>query len=650
MAMRSALLFTTILLFAIVPISNTATADGLDENSGISITASFDNITEMTTLTITMPVTNNATLLDELKTATFTINRHADGEWPSSVDTVALETQFCTQSTTNAECSGATFQIEHYPLPFNHSVFEYYLNFQNSYVMSNSVVEDISLILAVENLTGIYQDDVTTLSWDYPSETPMNHSIMIYSHDSPATRENWNSMAKTIVSSSILAGTTTYQINHSEDIVEREIYYSVSLLFETSEDTRFLGSNTLVEPVKEDNKAPIFLGELQATFDPDTDITTIDWGEGLSDSDLSINIYRSEIELFALDPNQLVATVESSTTSFNLEIPVGEHQQSWYAISLKDQEGNEILSLSDSSPVVGPIIESTISAPSITNLGIDRNLDGSITLSWEDRTGEPNAAARIWRSTTGAIESLQNIEELVITNASNQQFTHNPVNPVDEAWYAITFDGRWGSSIIPWHEDTLTLGVNSMSSPVRETEVIAQEPTIEALAQVQSTTGAGGSISQGSMISLGAMHEGDIIIISTSVMVDKISCNDINGQGSEISSQSDWTLSFGANQSGETCLGTITVGENEISFIITWNYIDSLDNNVSEQNSYDEGFEDGKEFAQDKANESDNEQGADTQDSVGSVKATNVILGIAILVLLVYLVVMMRSPDYKEEE
>ena len=64
--MRSALLFTTILLFAIVPFSNTSAADGLDENSGIIFTGSYDNSTEMTTLNITMPVTNNATLLDEM--------------------------------------------------------------------------------------------------------------------------------------------------------------------------------------------------------------------------------------------------------------------------------------------------------------------------------------------------------------------------------------------------------------------------------------------------------------------------------------------------------------------------------------------------------------------------------------------------------
>ena len=658
--MRSALLFTTILLFAIVPFSNPVTADGLDEDTGITISASYDSFTEMTTLNVTMPVTDNATLLDELKEATFSIDRFRSAEAPTQlVESVAENLKLCTQSMSNFNCSGAVFTIEYHPKPDNSTQFEYMISTLHAQanptnhtfsIFSNSVEENISESAELENLTASYSDDITILSWDYPESVAMNHSIMIYSHDSPATRENWNFITKTIVSSSITAGTPSYQINHSGDIVEREIYYSVTLLFGTSEDTRFLGSNTLTEPVKEDNKAPIFLGELQATFNPDTDTTTIDWGEGLSDSDLSINIYRSETELLALDPTMLMATAESSTTSFNLQIPFGEYQQSWYAISLEDQEGNEVMSLSDSSPVAGPIIESTISAPTITNLGIDRNADGSITLSWEDRTDEPNTVARVWRSTTGVIESLQNTEELVIINASNQQFTHNPLNPVDEAWYAITFVGRWGSSIIPWHVDTLTLGVNSMNTPVRETEVIAEEPTIEALAHYQSTNGAGGGISDGSLIYLGAMYEGDIIIISTSVAVDNISCNDINGQGSVIFSQSDWTLSFGANQSGEICLGTITQGENQIGFTLTWNYADTLDNNVGEQNSYDEGFEDGKGFAQDKANESANEQVVDAQDPGESVNATNVILGIAILVLLVYLLVMMRSPDYKEEE
>lgn len=193
--MRSALLFTTILLFAIVPFSNPATASGLDLNSGITMTASFDNSTEMTTLTITMPVTNNATLLDELKDTTFSMYRMPVNP-PLPGEIIASGLQFCTQEFSNSECSGSSFEIEYYPL-LNDSYTEFgYVLLQvvngPSLCASNQLEEIIRPSLAIENLTGAYSNDITTLEWDYPEGTPMNHSVMIYSHDSPTNRENWN--------------------------------------------------------------------------------------------------------------------------------------------------------------------------------------------------------------------------------------------------------------------------------------------------------------------------------------------------------------------------------------------------------------------------------------------------------------------------
>ena len=642
--MRCALLFTTILLFAIVPFSNPATAEGLDENSAITMTASFDNSTEMTTLTITMPVTNNATLLDELKDASFKIFRFHGPSFSQYGETVAAEIQLCTQAMSNSECSGATFVIEHYPIPHANLESVYTLTVRPTNVLicdSNSLEETASPVAAVENLAASYSDGVTTLVWDYPESIAMNHSVMIYSHDSPATRENWNSLTKTIVSSSVSAGTTSYDINYSGELVERDIFYSITLLYDTSEDTRFIGSNTLTNSLWEDNTAPLFIGELDVTFNPDTDVTTIDWGEGISDEDLVINIYRSDMELLILDSNSLTATVDAGLSSFDLQIPIGEHRQSWYAISLEDSQGNEVQTLTESSPVAGPIIETTISSSTITNILADRNIDGSITLNWDESISDPYAIAKVWRSVTGPIDSFENLEELISTNVSNQQFTHDPINPVDEAWYAITIEGIWGSSAIPWHDETLVAGVNSMITPIREIEELVEEPTPDILAQVQSTTGAGGSISDGSLISLGAMYEGDIIIISTSGIVENISCNDINGQGSVIFSQSDWALSFDANQSGETCLGTIIDGENEIGFTLSWNYIETIADNSNDTSNEtaDDDDDDDDEYQ---------EEGKGEVGEKGTV--ASIILAIIILILLVYLLVMMRSPNYEEEE
>jgi len=642
--MRSALLFATILLFAIVPFSNPAAAGEFSTPDGYTITVSFDNSTEMTTLNITMPVTNNATKLDVIKDANFTIRgERYDGDGQYMGDIPIGTYQFCTQDFSNSECSGAHFEIEYYPtlsgqmsyrLLINHPTIQQ--GIPTIMALSALISQNVSPVLAVENLTGMYSEDVTTLSWDYPESIAMNHSIMIYSHDLPATRENWNSLTKTIVSSSVAAGTTNFEINHSSSPVEREVYYSVTLLYETSEDTRFLGSNTLTVPVKEDNIAPLFVGELSATFNSELDMTTIDWGAGISDEDLMINIYRSQMHLPILDTNNLVATVDSSLSSFEVEVPMGEHRQSWYAITLVDSQGNENLNLSESSPVADPVIESTISSSQISNLEAERYSDGTITINWDDTTQSPNAIAKIWRSVSGPISSFDDLEELASTDVSMEQYSHNPLNPVDQAWYAITIEGTWGSGSIPWHDDSLTSGVNSMENSFRETEDEIEEPAFDVLSQVQSTSGAGGEISDGDMISLGPMYEGDLIIISTSRIVENISCNDIAGQGSVIYSQTDWALSFSANQSGEACYGTISDGDDEIGFTMTWNYIENIT------------------IVDDEGDEDDTEQNDEPAANKGSKESketiAGVILSIIILALLVYLLVMMKGPKYFEEE
>ena len=98
----------------------------------------------MTTLNITMPETNNATLLDELKEETFSIFRILAGDWPVLVETIATDINFCTQGMSNSECSGANFQIEHFPKPSgDHETddFQYVLQSNmsfNVFIISNS--------------------------------------------------------------------------------------------------------------------------------------------------------------------------------------------------------------------------------------------------------------------------------------------------------------------------------------------------------------------------------------------------------------------------------------------------------------------------------------------------------------------------------
>lgn len=143
------------------------------------------------------------------------------------------------------------------------------------------------------------------------------------------------------------------------------------------------------------------------------------------------------------------------------------------------------------------------------------------------------------------------------------------------------------------------------------------------------------NIFDGAMISLGKLNQNDIIVITTSYAVENISCFDVDGQGASLHAESDWSLSFDANHSGEKCEGMIFDGDEEITFQISWNYeeITIIDAH------------------QDEGDETDIEEKADKKtDSTNVVSIT--ILTIIILALFVYLVVMMGGRDYpyREEE
>ena len=658
--MRSAVLFVSLLLLSCIPLTTDVSA--MDENSGLEISVTFDDQTEVASVEITAPETTNVTLLDELKNTnlavlrvytSLTFNALEEITWlPELIETVETGIRVCEASDLNSECSQSNIQFEHYPIASNYSLFEYWLikesdlgNSLTSLMGSSSILaysrnvtQTISPPVAIENLSAEYIDGVTTLSWDYPENTAMNHSIMVYSHTEPATRESWDSMSKMIVSSIVLAGSTSYQINHSGSSVERDIYYSVTLLFENSEDTRFLGSNTLEQPIFEDNVAPLFIGELTATFDPISDTTTIDWGVGVDDDDLVINIYRSDKELDMVDSSRFIDSVDASQSSTVVQVPFGEHRQSWYAITLQDSAGNEIVELTEASPVSEPVIESTIDITTVTNLGVERYGDGTIVVTWDDETGNPDAVARVWRSFTGPITSLQDVEELVSVNLSNEQASHNPLNPQDEAWYAVTIDAAWGSGQEVWHDETLVLGLNSLSTPIRETDEVVEEIEITFAVQVVTTSGIRDNITDGAIISLGEMDQNDIIVISTSSTVENISCYGIAGHNTSIHAEMDWALTFNANQSGEECGGLISDGDQEITFVLSWNYVETVYESSNTQNTVDDDHDD------------DDHEHRESKGKGSSDVAAITILSILILSLLIYLAVMMKKQDYSEEE
>ena len=108
---------------------------------------------------------------------------------------------------TNGECSGLIHEFEYYPeametsLPTNPSIVYNLLVEQDlpvETIVSTAccVYENVSATNSVDNLTATYSNGITTLSWDYPDSTPMNHTIVLYSHSAQATAENWDSFVE----------------------------------------------------------------------------------------------------------------------------------------------------------------------------------------------------------------------------------------------------------------------------------------------------------------------------------------------------------------------------------------------------------------------------------------------------------------------
>ena len=611
---------TIFLAFLILLSGFTTTAATQFGSSPVSkFTSTFDEESEETTVAIQVEITNEGDLLDTIKQAKWILIRNGE--------VILTDISLCTIEMLNSECSGRWTNLTITPPAGVNETATYELDGQ-IFAGSDSTFENTPQILAVENLQAQYIDDYTTLSWDYPLGTPMNHSLAIYRHSAAATGQNWASLSKEIVQLGLSAGSTSFTINYSEENVESIYYYTVTLVYATSEDTRFLGSNTLAEPLIEDNVAPLFIGELSAIFDTTSDTTTLDWGEGVDEAGLMINIYRSSMEMELLDELDQIATVEASHSSHELMITFGEHRQSWYAITLEDPLGNEVLMLSEASPSTGPVIESTIDSTTITDLAAERLQNGVISLTWSDSTGSSDSIARVWRSVSGPIINLVDVEELPSTTVGAVTYTHHPLDSVESAWYAITIEGSWGSQQIPWHDETLVSGINTLADSVDETEPVVDEVVANFTVKIQAENGQIWNISDGSKRVLGTLEQGDIVWIWTTPEVHSITYGQDNQTlGAPIGQNGSFALKV---EQTESYWILVQQEDSDIFFEMSWT-VNEVVEQPQDEDPEPETPVKGHEPAQDRT-------------------ITVYIIGTLMIILFGYLIVMIKQPEYAEEE
>ena len=614
-----------LLLMGIAPVSSASfSSDPIASFSG-----SFETTSEQTSISIEVIQTNDADFLDQIKQSTWKLLRNSSQ--------VGDEFSLCTLEMLNSECAGNIVNITTSPPPdfSGQAIYDLVGTLSDGTIYAGGTTqinENTSEILAPESLTAAYDstNQVTNLEWIIPSETPAGYHIVIYRHTTPASGATWQMMTKEMLTNSISEGETSYAVDHSGTSIEEEVYYSVTFQYPMSEDVRFIGTNTLDTPILEDNIAPLIFGELSAIYNPDTSTTILDWGVGISDPGLLINIYRSSIVLEEIDPNTHVATVDASMSMYEVMVPFGEHRQSWYTVTLEDEVGNEATTITPASPSTGPIIESTYSPTIVNSITAERLVDGTITVSWQDNTGNADATAKVWRSILGPIDSLQNIEEVGSTSVGSLSFNHFPVDALDAVWYAVSIEGTWGSETLPWHDETMSAGMNSMTDSISELAPPVNE-NVEAnlTVEVWGLDNKWHLIGDGGSYNLNGMINGSQVLIRTSEEVENITHGTF-GDVETVATLGGPSLYFLEITADREIGVSVYVDGEEVHFMrLSVSVIEDTDNLADESEDEIEGHS-----------------------PEGERTIAVYIIGVLMIVLFGYLMVMMRDPSsaLREEE
>jgi hypothetical protein len=450
------------------------------------------NSNDTTTIVWNNLVTNDYVLLDVLNDSTYEVYRSPSILNSSNIDLIepiATGIEACTTDDDYSECSGKAHSLTWQSPPGTEGSFHYgvvtvtsdgtlFNNLTIGYSQSSPVFEDIHPIWAPLRVIAEYDtaNESTTISWVNANEVgldvPSNRTIWVWRHLEPVEGNIWNEIDSTIVAT-LEHDTTSFVMQHTE-AVEEDAYYSVTYRFDTWEDSRFLGTNTLEEPIREDNVAPLMLGELSASFNSFTGNTSLSWTAGAVEEDLTTQIWRASSAFSEIDSDgvELIVELPFNASAYENEIATGTNGEFWYAVTLRDALGNRINSLGSSHPTNGPIFETTVGPTLSTPSGLMAEVlsSGITTLSWTPVSGVSNALYHVWMSNAGVVDEtcLGNTCQLLVSTNNTVLEVMTPEGVERETWYAVTIEAQWAESSDSYDSRIIISGRNAMESSVME--------------------------------------------------------------------------------------------------------------------------------------------------------------------------------------
>lgn len=367
------------------------------------------------------------------------------------------------------------------------------------------VIENSNPISTPFNLRATYDGAAseTVLEWDntvpvfFPgqlTETGLNaYTIKIYEHPVPATRTNWADLNPSLVAMDLPAGTNSHRLPVPQG-TDREVYYTATLVDMGYEDFRMLTSNSLSEPVREDNRAPSPAFEVAASFsaDPSTGFgtTRVVWTDDpYEDGNETYNIWRSATPFSQnVSGATLVGTSPAGVELFDVQIDQGTLGESYYAVTIADWVNNHdgLVSSGSTSTL---IFEDTFNPWIAEPTGVSASyMNGITSITWNDQMGAEGEVYHVYRSVGARLTSASNLTleaELVATVPDGVQSTTFAVTPgvVQTSYYCVTTEARYGY-VNGTYEDTRF--VQNCSEPTLEdtrmpNPAFVSEPQLEVM-------------------------------------------------------------------------------------------------------------------------------------------------------------------------
>ena len=530
-----ATLLILLMTFSMLPISNVSAEDTGDlfHLQAQDIQASFDNSTELTTITWrNIDSLEEPTALDDFYNARYNVYRHTEIIDQNNLQNATLvhtieacdiqlyNVKYLCLGGANGSHTGHSFSYLvdpgtndsfYYGITTSISAQDGSETTYDSLISNESstyhpVNETTTPVRTPYNLLASFDPttSVTSLSWiNYndifyvlPEFGPDAYQTRLWMSSQPITRNSAASLFGAMSPIAQLApGISTYEIQIPID-TDREVYYAVTYLLpnyfgpnQDYEDIRLLSNNVLVESLAEDNMPANPVTSTNSFFSSNSltgsGTTTITWVDVANEDGESYAIFSSG-QAFdnttQFGANQ-IALVEEGVSQYEHQVPVGRLGTSHYCVVVIDSNGifDEDIEPYSCSSVYEDAFYNWTAEP--TNVIATFAGNSETVITWQDQLGAEGEKYHIWRSNylvTGSqfVENVTMEYQGTVTDGI-QQFTVQIPPEVDRtSFYFVTSEALYQHAEGPYHYTDL---VQNWFGPVYEETVTPAAPRINSI-------------------------------------------------------------------------------------------------------------------------------------------------------------------------